>query len=105
MARPRVHDENLRSQLLETAGRLVTEEGIAALSLRTLAAKAGTSTTAVYSLFGGKPALLGALFEESFTSFGKSQRAVPITGDALTDLTALGRAYWRWARRHPHLYG
>src|SRR3954470_13626600 len=103
MARPRVHDENLRSPLLGAAGRLVTENGIAALSLRALAAEAGTSTTAVYSLFGGKPALIGALFEESFSSFGASQRAVPITGDAVTDLTALGGAYWRWARRHPHL--
>ena len=69
-----------------------------------LAADAGTSTTAVYSLFGGKPALLGALFEESFSSFGASQEAVPITGDTATDLVALGRAYWSWAREHPHLY-
>ena len=105
MARPRVHDENLRSRLLEHAGRLVTERGMAALSLRALAADAGTSTTAVYSLFGGKPALLGALFEESFSSFGASQQAVPVTGDTVTDLMALGRAYWWWAREHPHLYG
>src|ERR1700712_4432810 len=105
MARPRVHDENLRSRLLEHAGRLVTERGMAALSLRALAADAGTSTTAVYSLFGGKPALLGALFEESFTSFGASQRAVAVTGDTMVDLLALGRAYWAWARQNPHLYG
>src|ERR1700712_810077 len=104
MARPRVHDENLRSRLLEHAGRLVTERGMAALSLRALAAEAGTSTTAVYSLFGGKPALLGALFEESFSSFGASQEAVPVTGDTVTDLLALGRAYWSWAREYPHLY-
>ena len=78
---------------------------MAALSLRTLAAEVGTSTTAVYSLFGGKPALLGALFEESFSSFGASQQAVPVTGDTLADLLALGRAYWTWARAHPDLYG
>ncbi len=105
MARPRVHDENLRARLLDRAGQLVTERGMAALSLRTLAAEAGTSTTAVYSLFGGKPALLGALFEESFSSFGASQLAVPVTGDTLADLLALGRAYWTWARAHPDLYG
>src|ERR1700712_5482552 len=104
MARPRVHDENLRSQLLEHAGRLVTERGMGALSLRALAADAGTSTTAVYSLFGGKPALLGALYEESFSSFGTSQDAVPVTGDTVIDLMGLGRAYWSWARAHPHLY-
>jgi AcrR family transcriptional regulator len=105
MARPRVHDENLRARLLGHAGRLVTENGMAALSLRTLAADAGTSTTAVYSLFGGKSELLGALFEESFHSFGAAQRAVPVTGDVIVDLLALGHAYWTWAQEHPHLYG
>ena len=104
MARPRIHDDELRQRLLDQTGRMVTKNGMAALSLRALAAEAGTSTTAVYSLFGGKPALLGALFEESFTSFGASQRAVPVTGDTLTDLLALGRAYWVWARANPHLY-
>ncbi len=83
---------------------MVTENGMRALSLRSLAAEARTSTTAVYSLFGGKPGLLAALFEESFASFGASQRAVPVTGDVMTDLAGLSRAYWAWARKHPHLY-
>ncbi len=78
---------------------------MARLSLRTLAAETGTSTTAIYSLFGGKPGLLGALFEESFASFGAGQRAVAITGDAVADLIALGRAYWSWAMEYPDLYG
>lgn len=104
MARPRVHDENLRSLLLEHAGRMVADRGMGALSLRNLAAEAGTSTTAVYSLFGGRPALFAALFVESFTSFGASQRAVPVSGDTVTDLLGLGRAYWTWARSNPHLY-
>ena len=105
MARPRLHDENLRLRLLENAGRLVTEHGVDGLSLRTLAAQSQTSTTAIYSLFGGKTGLLGALFDESFASFGASQRAVPISGDPVTDLAGLGLAYWEWARLHPQLYG
>ena len=105
MARPRLHDENLRLRLLENAGRLVTEQGVDGLSLRTLAAQSQTSTTAIYSLFGGKTGLLGALFDESFASFGASQRAVPISGDPVTDLAGLGLAYWEWARLHPQLYG
>jgi AcrR family transcriptional regulator len=104
MARPRLHDENLRLRLLENAGRLVTEHGVDGLSLRTLATQSRTSTTAIYSLFGGKTGLLGALFDESFDSFGASQRAVPISGDPVTDLAGLGRAYWDWARLHPQLY-
>ena len=78
--------------------------GIGALSLRALAAQVGTSTSAVYSLFGGKPELLAALQAEAFAQFGAAQQAVPVTGDAGTDLTALGRAYWTWARAHPDLY-
>jgi AcrR family transcriptional regulator len=105
MARPRVHDENLRARLLDHAGRTVTENGMASLSLRALAAEAETSTTAVYSLFGGRSGLLTALYEEAFAGFGTSQRAVTITGDPVRDLTALGQAYWQWARQHPHLYG
>ena len=61
MARPKVHDEVLRGRLLERARTLLSSQGPAALSLRTLAADVGTSTTAVYALFGGKPGLLEAL--------------------------------------------
>jgi AcrR family transcriptional regulator len=105
MARPRLHDENLRLRLLANAGRLVTECGVDGLSLRALAAQTSTSTTAVYALFGGKTGLLGALFDESFDSFGTAQRAVSITGDTVSDLAALGRAYWEWSLENPHLYG
>ena len=91
-------------RLLAEAGRTVNAAGIDALSLRTLAAQVGTSTSAVYSLFGGKPELLAALYEEAFAQFGAAQRAVPVTGDSRTDFLALGRAYWTWARGHPDLY-
>lgn len=91
-------------RLLAEAGHTVNTMGIAALSLRSLAAQVGTSTSAVYSLFGGKSELLGALYEESFAQFGAAQRAVPVTGDLVVDLTALGRGYWTWARAHPDLY-
>lgn len=86
------------------AGRTVHTTGIASLSLRSLAGQVGTSTSAVYSLFGGKSELLGALYEETFAQFGAAQRAVPVTGELRTDLVALGRAYWTWARAHPDLY-
>jgi AcrR family transcriptional regulator len=84
---------------------MVTERGVDGLSLRTLAAGTGTSTTAVYALFGSKADLLVALFEESFQSFGDAQRGVVPTGRTIDDLAALGRAYWDWALAHPHLYG
>jgi AcrR family transcriptional regulator len=86
------------------AGRTVHSTGIASLSLRSLAGQVGTSTSAVYSLFGGKSELLGALYEEAFAQFGAAQRDVPVTGDLQLDFTALADAYWAWARANPDLY-
>lgn len=104
MARPKLHDEALRIRLLDTAAALLSSEGPDALSLRRLAAEAGTSTSAVYALFGGKPGILRALFIEAFTRFGAHLDKVTPSGDPLTDLLALGHAYRASALADPHLY-
>ncbi|WP_018682432.1 TetR/AcrR family transcriptional regulator [Actinokineospora enzanensis] len=104
MPRPRTHDEALRVRLLDRAGELLSNEGAAALSLRRLAADAGTSTTAVYSLFGGKPALMRELYVEAFRRLGTHLRAVTPTGDPAEDLIQLGLAYRTSALADPHLY-
>ncbi len=105
MARPRTHDEALRLKLLDRAGELIAADGPKALSLRKLAADAGTSTTAVYSLFGSKPDLVNALYTEGFRRFGARMAGTPLTGDAVEDLVALGSAYRTSALADPHLYG
>ena len=104
MPRPKVHDAALRVRLLERAVRTLSEHGPDALSLRTLAAQVNTSTTAVYSLFGGKPGLLNAVYDEAFARFGQRLDAVDATGDPLADLAALGSAYRASALAEPHFY-
>ena len=104
MARPRLHDAALRGRLLERAGRMVAESGVDALSLRTLAVAEATSTSAIYSLFGGKLELLGALFDMGNAGFGAAQRAVPVGDDAVADLMGLAQAYRDWALAQPHLF-
>jgi AcrR family transcriptional regulator len=104
MPRPRTHDEALRLKLLDRAGELISADGPRALSLRKLAADAGTSTTAVYSLFGSKPDLVNALYVEGFRRFGERLAAVERTGDAVEDLVRLGVAYRASAQADPHLY-
>jgi AcrR family transcriptional regulator len=99
-----VHDEALRIRLLDEAGRLLSDEGPAALSLRRLAKDVGTSTTAVYSLFGSKSALVRAVFLEAFNRFGARLDAVPRTGDPIADVIRLGIAYRESALAEPHLY-
>src|SRR6478735_1068755 len=100
MARPVVHDDALRRRLLDTAASLIARDGAAGVSLRGLAAAAGTSTTAVYSLFGGKAELLSAVLDDGFASFAASQQEAAAGG-----LEALGRAYRAWALEHPVLNG
>ena len=99
MARPVVHDQHVQDRLLAVTAELVDREGPARVTLRDVAAAAETSTTAIYSLFGGKAQLLTAAVDDGFRSFGESQR------DAAKDgLLGLGRAYRVWALEHPALY-
>ncbi|TWP48268.1 TetR/AcrR family transcriptional regulator [Lentzea tibetensis] len=104
MPRPKTHDDALRHRLLDRAGELLSTEGPNALSLRRLAADVSTSTTAVYSLFGGKPALLEALYDEAFSRFGARLSAVPPTGDPAEDLVRIGLAYRESALADPQFY-
>lgn len=104
MPRPKVHDDALRTRLLDRAAELMSSEGPQALSLRRLAAEAGTSTTAVYSLFGGKPGLLTAVYDEAVRRFGAHLAAVAPSDDPLDDLRRLSEAYRRSALDDPHLY-
>ncbi|MDQ4502948.1 TetR/AcrR family transcriptional regulator [Sinomonas sp. ASV322] len=99
MARPVVHDDAVRSRLLEVTLELVDREGPARVTLREVAASAGTSTTAIYSLFGGKTELLQAVVDGGFASFAQSQREAADGG-----LRTLGLAYREWALGHPALY-
>jgi AcrR family transcriptional regulator len=89
---------------LDAAGRLLAQEGPQALSTRRAAQEVGTSTTAVYNLFGGKAGLLRELFLDGFARLAQEFRAVPRDGDPETDLMALGYAYRAAALANPHLY-
>lgn len=105
MARPKIYDDALRTRLLDRAGELISAEGARALSLRGLAANVGTSTTAVYSLFGSKTDLVNAVFLEAFRRFGARLDAVRMTGNHPENVVRLGLAYRESALADPHLYG
>ncbi|MDQ1593847.1 MAG: hypothetical protein QOH40_403, partial [Arthrobacter pascens] len=99
MARPVVHNDSLREQLLGATADLAEREGPARVTLRDVASAAQTSTSAVYSLFGGKSQLLTAVVDDGFRSFRDSQVAAAPGG-----LHALGAAYRAWALEHRALY-
>ncbi|MCW2796911.1 TetR/AcrR family transcriptional regulator [Nocardioides sp.] len=97
-------DDELRRRLLETAARLLGEEGPSALSTRRLAREAGTSTMAVYTHFGGMPALVREVVAEGFARLYAHVDEVSPTGDALEDLRQMAVAYRANALENPHLY-
>ncbi|MDT7537450.1 MAG: hypothetical protein QOI82_1035, partial [Actinomycetota bacterium] len=53
---------DLAERLVDEAGRILSTDGAAALSLRRLATATGTSTMAVYTRFGDKQGLLAAMY-------------------------------------------
>jgi AcrR family transcriptional regulator len=104
MARPRLHDAALRTRLLEVAAETISTGGAASLTVRGVAAAAGTSASAVYALFGSREDLLVAVSAEGFRRFADHLATVPRTDDAGVDLRALGAAYRRSALADPHYY-
>lgn len=104
MGRPREHDENTARALLAAAEQLLQQRGTAALSLREVAAGAGTSTRAVYSLFGSKEALIGALGAHAMGLLHEGVDAIPVTDDPRHDLVEAALMFRRFALDHPALF-
>lgn len=101
---PKAPDPEVRTALIETAARLVAEEGPEALTTRRLAREVGTSTMAVYTYFNGMTELRHAILEEGFARFAALLDQVPVGDDPITELTELGAAYLINAITNPHLY-
>lgn len=94
---------DLAVRLVDEAGRILSTEGASALTLRRLASASGTSTMAIYTLFGDKQGLLAAMYREGYARLGAALRKA--TGpDPLTALAEQGVAYRRTALASPHLY-
>src|SRR5260370_32731552 len=104
MGRPREHDERTAAALLDAAEQMIERDGIDALALREVARRADTSTRAVYSLFGSKEALLGALGARSFELLTEGLRAIPGTADPRGDLIEAALMFRRLTIEHPALF-
>jgi AcrR family transcriptional regulator len=104
MGRPREHDEATRERLLQAAERLSATKGFDGVTVRAVAAEAGTSTRAVYALFASKQGLEQALHQAMFTRLRDLLQASPRTDDPRSDLLELALAYRRWAVERPERY-
>ena len=105
MGRPREHDERTRQALLVAAEHLVSEGGVDAVGVRSAAEGAGTSTRAVYSVFGSKQALRQALARRTFDLLAERVDAVPLTDAPGEDLVRAAIYGFRaFALEHPDLF-
>jgi AcrR family transcriptional regulator len=104
MGRPKEHDQATRERLLEAAERLSATHGWDALTVRGIAEEAGTSTRAVYALFGSKEGLEQALHEVMFTRLRDLIQGRERSDDPRQDLINLAMAYRRWAIERPERY-
>ncbi len=106
MGRPREHNEETRAALRAAAEQLVSEGGPAAFSVRAVADAAGTTTRAVYSLFGSKEGLLiDALAQGAFDFLADGTDELVETDDPVADLVAVGVHVFRaLVVEHPALY-
>jgi AcrR family transcriptional regulator len=101
--RDRYHHGNLRRALLDEAVRTIQDEGIEALTLRTIGVRLGVSRTALYRHFTDKRALLSAVATEGFRLL--TERLLDAWGaGGVRGFNAMGVAYIRFAMANPPHY-
>jgi AcrR family transcriptional regulator len=97
-------DSDVRTALIDSAARLFSEAGPAALSARRVAAEADTSTMAIYTHFGSMSELIREIAREGFSRLAQMFTKVEPTDDAVADMAYLGRVYRRNANINRYLY-
>lgn len=100
------HHGNLEQALVDTAVRLIRDEGVQALTLRGVGARLGVSRTALYRHFDDKEALLARVAAEGFKRFHEAlsasvARAAEQHGDPMP---AMAAAYMHFALANPSHY-
>src|SRR5688500_9033811 len=90
------HHGDLRQAVLGTAGEMMEKEGLAALSMREVARRAGVSHNAPYRHFPDRDSLLRALAAEGFERLGDALQSRP--------RREMGEAYVDFALAHPERF-
>lgn len=96
------HHGDLPRALIEAALEHIKRDGVEAFTLREAARAVGVTHAAAYRHFEDKRALLANIAEEGYRVLAADLReASLVEGDALVRLSAIGRAYVRFAFREP----
>lgn len=93
---------DLRTRVLAASVQLIAEAGLAGLSMREVARRAGVSHQAPYHYFGDKAAIVAALVEAGFTKLADRMEAAAQAGGTPDDrLEGVGQAYVTFALEEP----
>lgn len=97
--------EDLRSVLLDVSLDLIERDGLAALSMREVARRAGVSHQAPYHHFADKEEILAALAAEGFRRLHAAMHSrIDDLAAPAQRLTAIGEAYLEFAQANPGLF-
>ena len=98
------HHGDLGPELRKAARAILEEEGLAALSLRSVARRAGVSHAAPYRHYPNREALLADVAVEGIANLREEiARSTPRHGDKSERVVSIGAAYLHFAARHPGL--
>ncbi|HWL44084.1 MAG TPA: TetR/AcrR family transcriptional regulator [Ilumatobacter sp.] len=89
----------MQQALLDAALAVLREQGAAGLTVRNITARAGCSTSAIYTHFGGKQGLVEAIYLDGFESFDRH-----VSGCLGHGVERAGSAYRAWALANPTHY-
>ena len=100
------HHGDLERGLVETAVRMIEDDGVQALTLRGVAARLGVSRTALYRHFDDKQALLARVASEGFRRFHEALASAVARADKRRrdPMPAMAAAYLQFARANPSHY-
>ena len=98
---------DLRERILATSRALLDESGVAALSLREVARRAGVTHQAPYHHFADRESILAELVAQGFDELARrlaKANALAHTHDRLAMLVASGQAYVGFALDQPGVF-
>lgn len=102
--REQVREETIE-QILSIAREEMQAEGVAALSLGTIARRLGMRPPSLYTYFDSKHAIYDELFRRGFLEFGRRMNERPYQDGTLREnLESLMTTYMRFAQENQDLY-
>ena len=104
MAKSTYHHGDLRRVLLETAAAMIDEDGVDAISMRKLAARAGVSRTAAYHYFPNKQEMLFAVAMDGFLRQIEAMDIASSEGGLREQLSRFLRSYVKFSTDNPEYY-